>query len=712
MLIQVTDSRIVFCNWGGTAVLAPKFAKPQTKAAEGSTSKLARRRSTALPETERNNDPAMTGVSTSGQEAPRGVSFSFSRISVLPPDLFFGVDEPLEREADHIAERVMRMPGTTLAALPLTHAVSSLQRKCSCGGSCDKCKAEQPGNEQEHVQRKSAAAETSRHTSAPFRTRALINEVLQAAGQPLDSKAREFFEPRFARDFGRVRIHTDARAAESARSVQALAYTVGNRIVFSSGEYAPQTKAGRRLIAHELAHTVQQGARSPRLLQRAVTKNFDKLKDYLTYGLFDWAITDADAHKSLMILKALNPTDLKDTVAAMEKEGWVDRLFSNVSDDDSKRETDLLERINDVRVHKGKKGQADLVGPCNQEQRKQIDDRVASTKDWAREAKNRVNAYAADPARHADTGKLLDTHFFHQKNNGPLAPAQQVTNARRIANNFQTVEVQQNPMPNQCASPFDPLCASLALAYVSTRTNRVVFCSSYFDSKPQRQVYDLLHEFMHEFSGVADRGYGDERIFAYLTPADAMNNADSYALFAVDVNDKEETSADIRPQPRDKVSDCGANESEVRRRFAFAARMITNALNVIGDPHIGGAEAQAHFKTEDRVKLQQVIDRFKKINDQFSGGMNFECEDKCDGETGYWRSWGWTVHLCPAWFKLPTAEERTDDILLIAISEEQGMDYGPAVGTPAYATLSEKKAYDSASAYVGYARAVTKKFFV
>ncbi len=615
------------------------------------------------------------------------------------------VDDPLEHEADRAAERVMRMPDPG-AAPSLSRAGGFLQRKCSCRGSgeeeCEACKEK---HEKEQIQRKTDG------NAGAARAPALVHEVLRSPGQPLDAAARRYFEPRFAYDFSRVRVHRDQRAAESARSVHALAYTVGDRLVFGSGQYAPQTETGRHLIAHELAHTIQQASGPNPLVQRAVSKDWDKLKDYLTYGLFDWAITDADAHKALMILKALNPTDLKDTVAAMEKEGWVKRLFSNVSDDDQKKESDLLESINDVRVHKGKKGEADLVGPCDQKQRKAIDDRVGGTKDWAREAKNRVNAFAADPAKHADTLKLLDTHFFHQKNNGPMPPAQQVANARQIANNFQTVEVQQNPLPNLCASPFDPLCASLALAYVSNRKGRVVFCSSYFEGKEQRQVYNLLHEFMHEFSGVDDRGYGDERIFAYLTPADAINNADSYALFAVDVNDKEETSADIRTAPRDSVSDCGGNEPEVRRRFAFAARMITNALNVIGDPHTGGAQAQTHFKTQDRVKLQQVIDRFKKIGDQFAGGINFECENKCDGGTGYWRKWGWTVHLCPAWFKLPNADMRSDDILLIAIAEELGMDYGPTVGSPAYVKLSEKKAYDSATAYVGYARDVTKTFF-
>jgi Domain of unknown function (DUF4157)/Lysine-specific metallo-endopeptidase len=616
------------------------------------------------------------------------------------------VDDPLEHDADRVAERVMRMSDPADAMpLPLTTSVSHLQRKCSCGGSGEECEACKEKREKERLQRKP-------RTNGPTGgVPALVHEVLRSPGQPLDEGIQSFFAPRFAYDFSRVRVHTDERAAESAHSMHALAYTVGNRIVFGNGQYAPRTESGRRLIAHELAHTVQQGAGSPTSLRRAVTKDYDKLHDWLTRGFFDWAVTDSDAHKSLMVLKALNPADLRDTVAAMEKDGLVDTLFSNVSDDDSQKETDLLERINDVRVHKGGKAQPGLVGPCDAKQRKQIDDRVSGTKDWAREAKNRANAFAADPAKHADTGKLLDTHFFHQKNNGALAQADQVNDALKIAANFQTAEVQQNPMPNLCASPFDPLCASF-LAYVSRTKNRVVFCSSYFDAKPQRQIYFLLHELMHEFARVDDRGYGDERVFAYLTPAEAMNNADAYALFAVDVNDKEETSSDIRPVPHNKVSDCGGNEPEVQRRFAFAARMITNALNIISDPTIGGTEAQTHFKTQDRVKLQQVIDRFRKINDQFAGGMNFECENKCDNDwTGYRRRGGWTVHLCPAWFKLPSADARTDNILLIAIAEELGMDYGPPVGTSDYANLSEKKAYDSASAYVGYARDVTKNFF-
>jgi hypothetical protein len=86
----------------------------------------------------------------------------------------------------------------------------------------------------------------------------VVREVLRSPGQALDPGTRAFMEPRFGYDFSRVRVHADARAAESARAVDALAYTVGPHVVFGRRQYAPQTGEGQRLLAHELAHVVQQ----------------------------------------------------------------------------------------------------------------------------------------------------------------------------------------------------------------------------------------------------------------------------------------------------------------------------------------------------------------------------------------------------------------------------------------------------------------------
>src|SRR5215472_6044663 len=88
-----------------------------------------------------------------------------------------------------------------------------------------------------------------------------VREVVgSGGGSPLDPGARSFLEGRLGADFSEVRIHTGARADESARSVSAQAYTVGEDVVFRRGAYQPDTPAGRHVLAHELAHVVQQRA--------------------------------------------------------------------------------------------------------------------------------------------------------------------------------------------------------------------------------------------------------------------------------------------------------------------------------------------------------------------------------------------------------------------------------------------------------------------
>ncbi len=115
-----------------------------------------------------------------------------------------------------------------------------LQRKC------DECK-----KKKELLQR--ASVQPTSKTVYP-----IVHEVLRSPGTPLDPATRTFMEPRFGHDFSRVRVHTDAKAAESSQAVDALAYTVGRDVVFREGRYAPGTTSGRKLLAHELAHVVQQ----------------------------------------------------------------------------------------------------------------------------------------------------------------------------------------------------------------------------------------------------------------------------------------------------------------------------------------------------------------------------------------------------------------------------------------------------------------------
>ena len=126
-----------------------------------------------------------------------------------------------------------------------------LRRKCACGASksgeaeCEECKKKK-------LQRKAAGG------TGPAIAPPSVHEVLRSPGQPLDRDARSFFEPRFGHDFSKVRVHADEKAIQSAHDVNALAYTVGNNVVFGNSRISPRTNAGRQLLAHELAHVVQQ----------------------------------------------------------------------------------------------------------------------------------------------------------------------------------------------------------------------------------------------------------------------------------------------------------------------------------------------------------------------------------------------------------------------------------------------------------------------
>jgi hypothetical protein len=144
----------------------------------------------------------------------------------------------------------LRAPSSVAAGVAL------LQRKCNCGGTpgptgeCEECR-------KQRLQRKVGNSEVRTRNDSVVPP--IVHEVLRSPGQPLDPAGRVFMESRFGHDFSRVRIHTDARAAESAQAVNALAYTVGTNVVFAPQQYSPRGALGQQLLAHELAHVVQQG---------------------------------------------------------------------------------------------------------------------------------------------------------------------------------------------------------------------------------------------------------------------------------------------------------------------------------------------------------------------------------------------------------------------------------------------------------------------
>lgn len=135
-------------------------------------------------------------------------------------------NDPLEQEADRVADQVMTTPQQ-----------SSVTRSPPL------------------IQRFTEANVDASNNSAP----ASVDRVLAGAGMPLEASLQEDMGQRFGNDFSAVRVHTGAAAEQSASDVNANAYTVGSNIVFGEGKYSPTTNQGKRLLAHELTHVVQQG---------------------------------------------------------------------------------------------------------------------------------------------------------------------------------------------------------------------------------------------------------------------------------------------------------------------------------------------------------------------------------------------------------------------------------------------------------------------
>ena len=156
-------------------------------------------------------------------------------------------DDPLEREADEMADAVMRMAdGGSIAAAQSreTDDAQLIQRQAE---------EEEEEEEEELIQPK--GLDSYQNVAMPN----ILGDLAVLQGSPLADSERAFFEPRFGVDFSQVRIHRDARAAHLARSVSARAFTHGRDVVFGEGEYAPETHTGRQLLAHELAHVAQGG---------------------------------------------------------------------------------------------------------------------------------------------------------------------------------------------------------------------------------------------------------------------------------------------------------------------------------------------------------------------------------------------------------------------------------------------------------------------
>ena len=245
-------------------MFAPHVSKPLTKAVADSTT------------TSRTTARGLRGNSVTAAKRKRGLTFDFSKISVDLPGranrpqsslsapclpgtvqakLVVGeVNDPLEYEADRVADQVMRMPNPDLSisATPLQSSPKDTL-----------CKTE--------VAKTSQAGRGESVTAVGSEFPSIAENVIRSPGRSLDPCVRDFMESRFSRDFSQVRVHDDEQSANAAHAVSARAFTAGSHIVFAE-PLDKSSDQGRRLLAHELAHVAQQATSGrgsgPVLIQR------------------------------------------------------------------------------------------------------------------------------------------------------------------------------------------------------------------------------------------------------------------------------------------------------------------------------------------------------------------------------------------------------------------------------------------------------------
>ena len=426
--------------------------------------------------------------------------------------------------------------------------------------------------EEETLQRKSAGHDEISHAPP------IVDEVLQSSGELLEPATRALMEERFGYDFGNVRIHRDARAADSARAVNAHAYTVGRDIVFNSNTFAPDTDSGRRLLVHELTHVVQQGA-TPQTVQRAVLPGLEvKGRETGTGEAGSWSVfferNDAtldsdgelavlfagggsgkkknfDLHGHISEDEAPTPADgkklandrIKTVDAELKSIGHTGKRNPKPKPDVGDGRLDYR-NVRSVEIAAAGKKSSTLnckttaaTGPCSSAVKKKFGDTRKQAQGLIDKAR-RLLTSGTDAA----TNDLRDEFFGGAGGKGSGAAATKVLD-ENLGKIKGQMDLNAKPKHHRCGTLCDGAC-TIAIAYNEDVGNASVLtlCPGFVKRDPVDRTRNFIHETAHatpglglagKTAGTTDIAYRFERRLPRLTPDQALRNSDSYALFVM-----------------------------------------------------------------------------------------------------------------------------------------------------------------------------------
>ena len=434
----------------------------------------------------------------------------------------------------------MPIGSTPSAMSPFSHGV--LRRKCACDGSgknCDDCEGDK-------LRRKSDGELVSQQVPS------IVHEVLASPGLPLDFSTRHFMESSLGHDFSRVRVHTDARSRDSARAVAAAAYTVGNDIVFAPGQYQPESSSGRKLLAHELAHVMQNASAG-------------------------------SSHGSLTI-GAANSVEERQADAIADR---VEKPSRNLPQQHAGPSRNTLRR--------------QPSGPefvCNEKEVGKVSVRAPTGRGYVEKAVSKLDKFIAapekppsDPKKERDLApqEAAQALLRHFKVSGPKAVEtapiirETLTKMATKLNEIETIKKARDEV--RCHSAAEAVC-QIADAYIDRSTDIPHFnlCYSFFNIKDNepKQAEILVHESAHAAEpNITDRAYLTQRFYGMLDTSAALANADSYSTFVMELNFG--SNAGAYRFPKDALVDCP--DRTLDKVMGYAEHWNWAALSGFADPN-------------------------------------------------------------------------------------------------------------------------------
>jgi hypothetical protein len=408
--------------------------------------------------------------------------------------------------------------------------------------------------------------------------------VTHSPGQSLDAETRAFFEPRLGHDFSGIRVHADSRAAASAASIDSLAYTVGNHVVFGQGQFAPGSDDGRRLLAHELTHVVQQNASGALRVQRKT---------------------------------APPPVSARTTT---------------------------------------------LTGAaCDQDQQRKIDSASTKAAEWLKAAIAGIDGFIAGAKTQEAqvAGAALSMHF-HVTDPGI---------AGYVRARLQTIQsdlLSRATLHIECPPASDSDCAG-SQDYVAVvpdaNPNEINLCAPFFERGVEDDASTLVHELGHAQLGLTakqhltDREYKKDEYYAYMSPSEALTNAESYAMFVRQVATGSTPAPGFIP---DYLRGCPDSWFPIIADAMYWAR------------------AWNHAAARSTPYTHPYSKAYKTLDTELHQSLTFKCVPdgggRCSADVvGYWYAMG-DLRICPSLIAIRSPEQRALELLASVYAVQRLVD--------------------------------------